>query len=223
MIQFSGYETLIQKVYKYKQEHVFAYWNELSESEKKSFLDELSSVDFASLNALYSSTYMTETIDTNFGPAPYISRPKTEKEKELWNTARSIGIDHIKKGKVAVFIVAGGQGSRLGFDGPKGSYRMSPVQNKSLFQIHAEKVKKYSLKYNVHIPLFIMTSDVNHAATVSHFEENNLFGLDRKDLFLFQQNMIPSLDTNGKLILCSKVGIFRNPDGHGGSLVALHT
>jgi UDP-N-acetylglucosamine/UDP-N-acetylgalactosamine diphosphorylase len=223
MIQFPGYETIIKKVYEYKQDHLFAYWNELNETEKKAFLDELSTIDFASLIGLFRETQQEATIDSDYGPAPYIPRPRNDAEKKEWDKAAALGVDLIRKGKVAGFIVAGGQGSRLGYDGPKGAFRMSPVMNKSLFQIHAEKMKKYSIKYNVIVPLFIMTSDVNHAATVAHFEENNYFGMDKKDVFLFQQNMIPSLDTNGKLILSGKCSIFKNPDGHGGSLTALRT
>ncbi len=223
MINFPGYEHVIENARSNGQDHVFAYWKDLSEDEKKSLLDELSSVDFESLSSLYKKTLIPEHIQTDFEPAPYIPRPTDSKERTEWDNASAQGIDQIKSGKTAVFIVAGGQGSRLGYDGPKGSFRMSPVKNKSLFQIHTEKVIKYSMKYGVSIPLFIMTSDINHAATAAHFAENSNFGLDAKDLFLFPQNMIPSLNTDGKLILSSKNSIFKNPDGHGGSLTALRT
>lgn len=223
MIHFPGYEQLIDKVQSNGQGHVFSYWNELSDTGKKSLLDDLSSVDFGTLSSLYLKATVTETVNGDFGPAPYITRPASPSDDSGWKEAHSAGIDLIRKGKVAVFIVAGGQGSRLGYDGPKGAFRMSPVKNKSLFQIHAEKVKKCSMKYGVSIPLFIMTSDVNHAATAAHFAENKNFGLDDRDLILFPQNMIPSLNTEGKLILSSKNSIFKNPDGHGGSLTALRT
>ena len=223
MIQFHGYESVIKKVYESGQEQIFAFWKELSDSEKKMFLDELSDIDFNSLSSLYNKTHEEIHVNDNFQPAPFISHPINDNEKMEWEKARSTGIEYIRQGKVAAFVVAGGQGSRLGYDGPKGAFRMSPVKNKSLFQIHAEKIRKYSMKYHVTIPFFVMTSDVNHAATVAHFSENNWFGLDKKNLFIFQQNMIPSLRTDGKLVLSSKNSIFKNPDGHGGSLTALRT
>ena len=222
MVQHAGFETIIKKIYEFKQDHVFQYWNELSEREKKLFMTELSTVDFESLNGLFLQTKEAAQADNDFGPAPYIPRPK-DLSDAVWKHAKEIGEDKIRSGKVAAFVVAGGQGSRLGFDGPKGAYRMSPVKDKSLFQIHAEKVKKYSMKYGVSVPFFVMTSDINHDATVAHFEENEYFGLRKQDIFLFPQNMIPSLDTHGKLILSGKGGIFKNPDGHGGSLTALRT
>jgi len=222
MVQYAGYDELIKKICEFKQDHVFKYWNELTEGERKSLLKELMSVDFASLAGLFKETQAEAGIDVDFGPAPFIPRPKNLSDT-AWQKAKAFGEDHIKAGKVAAFVVAGGQGSRLGYEGPKGAYTMSPVKNKSLFQIHAEKIKKYSMKYGVAVPFFIMTSDVNHAATVAHFEENEYFGLHNKDVFLFPQNMIPSLDANGKLILSSKNSIFKNPDGHGGSLTALRT
>ncbi|MGL4369703.1 MAG: UTP--glucose-1-phosphate uridylyltransferase, partial [Spirochaetota bacterium] len=222
MVQFSGYEQLIQKVYDYKQEQVFQFWADLSDPEKKALLTDLSTVDFESLSGLFREAQSEVKIDVNFGPAPYIPCPADRADPE-WKKAKEIGEDHLKSGKAAAFVVAGGQGSRLGFDGPKGAYMMSPVKNKSLFQIHAEKVKKYSMKYGAPVPFFIMTSDINHAATVAHFAANDYFGLRREDVIMFPQNMIPSMDAHGKMILSGKNSIFKNPDGHGGSLTALRT
>ena len=222
MVQFDGFETIIRKVHDFGQEGVFRYWNDLSEHEKRVLLRELSSVDFESLDGLFRETKTDAKLDMDFGPAPFIPRPR-DLNDPLWQKAKAIGEDKLRAGKVAAFVVAGGQGSRLGYEGPKGAFRMSPVKNKTLFQIHAEKVKKYSMKYGVAVPFFIMTSDVNHEATVAHFEENDWFGLHRKDVFIFPQNMIPSLDADGKLILSGKGNIFKNPDGHGGSLTALRT
>lgn len=223
MIQFPSYEKIIKTIYDYKQEHVFLYWDDCSETEKRDLLEELATVDFAGLTSLYTTAQQATSLDTNFGPAPFITRPKDAAGKTEWEKAQKAGEAYLRSGKAAAFVVAGGQGSRLGFEGPKGAFCMSPVQNKSLFQIHAEKIKKYSLKYGYSVPFFVMTSDVNHAATVAHFEENAYFGLATKDVFFFQQNMIPSMDTQGKLILSGKNSIFKNPDGHGGSLTALRT
>jgi UDP-N-acetylglucosamine/UDP-N-acetylgalactosamine diphosphorylase len=122
---------------------------------------------------------------------------------------------------VAAFLVAGGQGTRLGYSGPKGKFRISPIKEKSLFQLHAEKILAMSRKYRANIPWYIMTSDTNHQETVDFFETCEYFGLNPKDVVFFSQEMIPALDANGRLILDAKDHIFTNPNGHGGSLSAL--
>jgi UDP-N-acetylglucosamine/UDP-N-acetylgalactosamine diphosphorylase len=220
MVSFKGYDQLISKVYEFNQGHVFENWDRCSDTERKALLDDLSSVDFVSLNRLFASAGAVESVPLEFEPAPFV--PVTSSEGSI-SSFRILGEDHIRKGRCAAFVVAGGQGSRLGFEGPKGAFAVSPVKRKTLFQIHAEKILKYSKKYHVSIPFLIMTSDVNHDQTLEYFEANNWFGLNRYDVIIFPQNMIPSLDTNGKLILSSKCSIFKNPDGHGGSLTALRT
>jgi len=165
----------------------------------------------------------TYGIDEEFSPAPYIALPKNENEKKLFKEAESAGIKHIREGKLAAFLVAGGQGSRLGFNGPKGKFPIGPVSGKTLFHFHAEKIRAAEIKYNVPIPFLVMTSKDNHEETETFFKEQKYFGLNPDHVSLFQQNMIPSLDLNGKLILSGFNSIFMNPDGHGGSLTALKT
>lgn len=223
MIYFKGHEETIKKIYDNNQQHVFDYWEKLNNDEKNSLIKELESINFDLFNKQYKLTKEETKNETDFSPADYIKLPKSKEEFELLQKAKEAGIEHIKAGKVCAFVVAGGQGSRLGYDGPKGAFKVSPVKNKPLFQIHAEKILKYSQKYNVKIPFFIMTSQLNHEATLQHFEENNYYGLDKKDVIMFSQNMIPSMDKEGKLILSDKNKIFKNPDGHGGSLTALFT
>ncbi len=221
MISYSGYEDTIKRVYENNQEHVFRYWDELGDPEKRELLEELKDIDFKLLVRLYNQK---ETLaDTDFAPAPYISLPENDRERKEREQAREAGIRHISGGKTAAFVVAGGQGSRLGFDGPKGKYPVGAVSDKTLFQIHTEKIVKHAEKYGTSIPLLIMTSEANHDETQEYFAENRNFGLPDRDVVAFKQNMIPSLDSNGKLILQSKSHLFRNPDGHGGSLTALRT
>jgi UDP-N-acetylglucosamine/UDP-N-acetylgalactosamine diphosphorylase len=221
MITFPGYEALIKKFYDNKQEHVFEYWYELNDSEKKCLVDDLSDVDFELITRLFFSK--ENAADMHFDAAPLISIPRTKDEKREYITACEAGIDHVRRGSVAAFVVAGGQGSRLKYEGPKGKFPVGPVSGKTLFQMHAEKIVKYSRTYNVSIPLLVMTSRANHDETVSCFRENNFFGIRPEDVYVFPQNMIPSIDSRGKLILETKKSIFKNPDGHGGSLTALYT
>lgn len=221
MISFEGYDNVIKKVYQSGNQHVFAFWDDLTLEQKKHLLQELSLINFDELNQLFFLT-KKHTIPMDFEPAPFTRLPQTPKEYKEFENAKQVGIDTIKKGKVAAFVVAGGQGSRLGFDGPKGIFPIGPVSNKTLFQIHAEKIKAYENKYGIDIPWCIMTSETNHNATVDYFEKNNFFTLNKDKVFIFKQNMIPSLDEQGKLILETPYSIFRNPDGHGGSLTALY-
>jgi UDP-N-acetylglucosamine/UDP-N-acetylgalactosamine diphosphorylase len=119
-----------------------------------------------------------------------------------------------------VIIVAGGQGTRLGFDGPKGTFPIGPVSSASLFQIHAEKVVALSKRYGHVVPLYIMTSPENHAATVQFFADHGQFGLEHVRFFV--QGQMPAVDRDtGKILLAEKGKLALSPDGHGGTLTAL--
>jgi len=221
MITFPGRDDVIRRVCEYRQDHVFEHWQELSEAERKELLDDLADVDFDLLKKLFSVE--EAAMDTQYEPAPCIGLPRTAAEKKEWARARAAGEEHARAGKVAAFVVAGGQGSRLGYEGPKGKFPVGPVSGKTLFQIHAEKVLKYSRKYGASIPFLVMTSRANHDETEAYFRDNRWFGLAPEDVLIFPQNMIPSIDTKGRLMLETRSGIFKNPDGHGGSLTALYT
>ncbi|MEN6475187.1 MAG: UDPGP type 1 family protein [Syntrophaceae bacterium] len=135
--------------------------------------------------------------------------------------AAELGREILSQGKLAVVVVAGGQGSRLGISGPKGIVPVSPVKGKSLFQIHAEKILALHRRYGGSIPFFIMTSRDNDAETRSFFNAHAYFGLDREDVFFFMQGMLPSVSSEGRFLLDQSGGLFMNPDGHGGTLRAL--
>ncbi|HSV97300.1 MAG TPA: UDPGP type 1 family protein [Spirochaetota bacterium] len=221
MISYPDRSDVIQRVYDHGQEHVFTFWEQLPDVKKKALLDDVASIDFDLLSRLYLQARESKPTAMGFEPAPYIPAPSGNKDLRRFDAAREEGIALIRKGVVAAFVVAGGQGSRLGFGGPKGLFGVGPVSGKSLFQIHAEKILKSSIKYGAPIPWLIMTSQANHEDTVRYLTANRHFGLDEKDVYIFPQSMIPSLDTGGKLILESPSAIFKNPDGHGGSLDAL--
>lgn len=221
MIKFDGYDEVIERVYRFNQEHVFKYWDRLLDSEKIELLKDLSTINFPLLKQIYSHTGDDEKIE--FSPAPFIHLPATEDDRILHMEAAKKGAAHIRDGKVAAFLVAGGQGSRLGFDGPKGKFPIGPVSGKTLFHFHTEKIRASEKKYGTTIPFLIMTSRDNHTDTELFFKKQNFFGLDPANVHLFPQNMIPSLDLDGKLILSETNRIFMNPDGHGGSLTALRT
>jgi UDP-N-acetylglucosamine/UDP-N-acetylgalactosamine diphosphorylase len=158
------------------------------------------------------------------GPAPfYPYDPGSATRRWDKGAAKRAGEELIRAGKVAAFVVAGGQGSRLGFDGPKGCYPAGAVTGKPLFQIFAENLLGVQDRYGKAVPWYIMTSPLNHQSTVSFFEQNHFFGLDRRNVMFFPQGVLPSFDmSTGKVLLASKGEVATNPDGHGGSIRALH-
>lgn len=218
MISFKGYDDIIRNVYENRQEHLFSHWGTLTDDEKALLLNDIATVDFRLIGRLFSGGDAVMSAD--YTGAPYV--PAAAGGREAME-ARERGIDYLRQGKVAAFLVAGGQGSRLGYEGPKGKFPVGPLSGKSLFRIHGEKIRKYSEKYGAPVPWLIMTSRVNHDETLSYFRENRWFGLHEEDVMIFPQNMVPSLDLQGKLVLETKCSLFKNPDGHGGSLTALWT
>jgi UDP-N-acetylglucosamine/UDP-N-acetylgalactosamine diphosphorylase len=136
--------------------------------------------------------------------------------------ARGRGEEALTRGEVAVLIVAGGQGSRLGFDLPKGMFPIGPVSNKTLFHVHAEKVLALSRRHGRSVPFLVMTSPATHDATTAYFAEQRFFGLPREEVYFFQQGTMPALDlATGKLLMDAPDRLFTGPNGHGGTLTAL--
>jgi len=136
--------------------------------------------------------------------------------------ARRRGEEALRRGQVAVLLVAGGQGSRLGFEHPKGMFPIGPVTDKSLFQIHAEKVLALRRRYGRPVPFLVMTSPATEAETELFFRQNRYFGLPASEVFFFCQGTMPALDlATGRLLLEAPGRLFTSPNGHGGTLTAL--
>jgi UDP-N-acetylglucosamine/UDP-N-acetylgalactosamine diphosphorylase len=154
-------------------------------------------------------------------PAPYEPLPENGGNGIDWARAKGAGEAALRAGRVAAFVVAGGQGTRLGYDGPKGTFPVTPLRKKTLFQVFAEKIRAAGLRYGKPIHWFVMTSHANHGATEGFFQDNKFFGLDPARVHFFRQGRMPAVDFNGKILLESKSSIAMSPDGHGGSLRAL--
>lgn len=209
----------IQRIFKYHQEHILHFWDELSEQEQKHLLEIAGAINFRKIQKYYKFA-KTENKPINFSllePSDYVKQNDERREKFY-----QLGSEALKSGKVAFLTVAGGQASRLGFDLPKGCFRISPITQKSLFQIFAEKILFYSNLYNQPLKWFIMTSIDNFKTTVDFFSQNNYFNLDKKNVFFFKQGINPTVTSeSGDLILKNKSELFMNPNGHGGILGAL--
>ncbi len=200
------------------QQHVLAYWKKLSKAEQKSLLGQIAKIEPKSLaycqKALKAGML---AVDNSKGLAPKVAVLKGKKLA----AAVAAGEKELKAGRVAALLVAGGQGSRLGYDGPKGCYSIGPITGAPLFFFHARKILARTIRYGHSIPFYVMTSEANNEATVRCFEENDYFGLNPDDVFFFTQGMWPGMTKDGKIILDKPGHVFMSPDGHGGLLAAL--
>lgn len=205
------------------QEHVLRFWDRLNDAEKASLLSQVEELDFSSIAKQKEilSANLAGTASAAGERAPMEPAPVTVLSDSDRADIAKIGEHELKAGHVGVLLVAGGQGSRLGFDGPKGCYPVGPLTDAPLFYFHARKLLALSKTYGAPVPWYIMTSRTNDAATRAFFEENQYFGLDRADVFFFTQGMWPALTPEGKIILDEPGHIFLGPDGHGGMLAAL--
>ena len=200
------------------QEHVLAYWKKLSKTERAELLEQIAKIDPKSLRQCQEALRKGGTVaDNSKGVAPKVAELKGAALRK----AIAAGEKELRAGKVAALLVAGGQGSRLGYDGPKGCYSIGPITGAPLFHFHARKILARSIRYGAAIPFYVMTSEANNAATVKCFEENDYFGLNPDDVFFFTQGMWPGMTKDGKIILDRPGHVFMSPDGHGGLLAAL--
>src|SRR5574344_2970920 len=200
------------------QEHVLAYWKKLSKSEQNALLEQVAAIEPKNLAYCQKALKAgAEVPDSSKGKAPKVAVLKGKKLAE----AIVAGEKELRAGKVAALLVAGGQGSRLGYEGPKGCYSIGPITGAPLFYFHARKILARSIRYGAAIPFYVMTSEANNEATVKCFEENEYFGLNPDDVFFFTQGMWPGMTKDGKIILDAPGHVFMSPDGHGGLLAAL--
>ena len=200
------------------QEHLLAYWKELSKKERSALLEQIAAIEPEDLRRCGEALGRDGNVpDSSKGKAPKVARLRSAALLK----AIAAGEKELRKGRVAALLVAGGQGSRLGYDGPKGCYPVGPISGAPLFYFHARKILARSIRYGAPIPFYVMTSEANNAATVACFEENDYFGLDPENVFFFTQGMWPGMTKDGKVILDAPGHIFMSPDGHGGLLAAL--
>jgi UDP-N-acetylglucosamine/UDP-N-acetylgalactosamine diphosphorylase len=207
------------------QSHVLAFYDELGPAAQRELIDQIEQIDFREFSALIGTHVKSKpTTDLPADIQPATCYPNHAKLGEKGETYRTAGLELLRAGKVAAFTVAGGQGTRLGWNGPKGSYPATPVMGKPLFRVFAEQIRAAQTKFSVTIPWYIMTSPINDADTRAFFQDNNYFGLTRKNVFMFPQGVMPSLELGtGNMLLAERGKIAVNPDGHGGSLRALCT
>lgn len=214
-------QTKIEQLYAMGQGHIFRFWDELTDEQREHFLSQIRQLDLSLLSRLIDFGLDKEkSLVEKYRLAP-TDVLTLKKRRHRDQAIIPVGEEALRKGQVAAFLVAGGQGSRLGFDGPKGCFPITPVRHKILFQLHAEKILALNKKYETQIPWYIMTSSTNHKQTVECFQKHEYFGLNPQDISFFIQDMLPAIDKKGKLLLAKKDSLFLSPNGHGGSVKAL--
>jgi UDP-N-acetylglucosamine/UDP-N-acetylgalactosamine diphosphorylase len=213
------------------QVHLLRFYDELDADHRRSLLAQIDELDLDGLPQLvekYVRNKEAFSLPKDLQPAPYYAsdgRLVGGGATGSWDRAamRARGEALLRAGQVAAFTVAGGQGTRLGFDGPKGAYIGTAITGKPLFQCLAEWILAARQRYMRPVPWYIMTSPLNHEQTVGFFKNHGYFGLAEGDVMFFSQGVLPSLDmATGRLMLANTWEVATNPDGHGGSLRALY-
>lgn len=208
------------------QDHLLAFFESLHPEQRRDLLAQLERLDWTKIAewvANYVKKAPSASIPDEILPAEfYPAKPSDAAQQAKYAEAAELGKKLLSAGKTAAFVVAGGQGTRLGFPGPKGNLPISPVRNKTLFSIFAETIAAVSEKYKTAVSWYVMTSPLNHSEMIEIFQKNQYFGLDSDNVMLFQQGTLPNFGFDGRILLAEKGKIATSPDGHGGSLKALY-
>jgi UDP-N-acetylglucosamine/UDP-N-acetylgalactosamine diphosphorylase len=221
----SRFESAAKILTKHNQQHLLCFSDKLNREQQLLLLEDIESLDFDLLDELVDKYVLQESKfklpAEILAPPVYPAGPTTGQQK-TYKLARERGECLIAEHKVAAFTVAGGMGTRLNYDGPKGNVPATPVRNKSLFRLFAENIIAVQRRFNCVIPWYIMTSQANHQATIDSFRQYDYFGLAPDQVMHFRQGMMPCFDRQGKILLNTPYRLALSPDGHGGSLRALY-
>ena len=211
-----NYSEAVEKLKTYGQEHVLRFYDELSDDEKTALLAQIEDTDFAvceNAKNLKASGNRGE-----FAPLPAMEISEIDKNRENFE---SIGIEAIKAGKVAAVLLAGGMGTRLGSDAPKGTYDIGITKHVYIFERLIQNLLDVVEKTKTFPYLFVMTSEKNHEATVDFFNEHNFFGYQKEKIVFFKQDMAPASDYEGRVFMESKGRIATSPNGNAGWFISM--
>ncbi len=208
----------------YDQTQVLRYWDELDAASREQLAAQIQAVDLSELSRLVSGDEQPIDYAAMAARATLPMAVAADGSGVPWSAAaaRQRGEEALRAGEIAVVLVAGGQGTRLGFDSPKGMFPIGPLSDRTLFQIFADHLIATGRRYDVTIPWYVMTSEATDAPTRAYFEENKNFGLAADQIVIFQQGTMPAVDAKTrKLLLAERDSLALSPDGHGGTLTAL--
>ena len=219
-------EQLRQRLAPHGQEHVLAFWPRLDEAQRSELAQQITRLDFSRLAEMKSAIeLLASPVVRELAQAPVVELADRAYPYRLGaeaERARAMGEQALRDGNVACLLVAGGQGTRLGFAGPKGCFPLMPLSQMTLFEVFARKLLRAGRHYGRVPPLYVMVSRQNESQTREFFEAHRWWGLDASRVRFFAQGEMPSLDSQGRLVLENPGSLFMGPDGHGGVLAALH-
>lgn len=223
---------IIEKYNKAGQGHVFKHLTELSDQEKDALLLELDEIPVERLKGfLEAALEDQQNLGSSDDIAPFSKNVGRYNDKQQAVAVYDVGMKAISYGEVAALVLAGGQGTRLGFSGPKGMYDIGLPSGRTLFQLLSERILKLrqlastgstNSQSLAPLPFYVMTSPINHDDTIRFFKENNYFGLPKDDVCFFKQGMLPCLTDDGKIIMETASKVAMAPDGNGGIYPSLY-
>ena len=199
------------------QLQLLKYYDELDEVGKKNLLTAIENINWDFEEALKNPVDMSGK-DRDIHPIAGLRQAEIQRRKAEFKT---VGVEAVKSGKVAAVLLAGGMGTRLGVDGPKGAYDIGITKPLYIFEQQMKNLMEVTEKCGVTVPLYIMTSDKNHAQTTEFWKEHGYFGYPEKDVQFFKQDMAPAVDYDGKIILERKDTPALSPNGNGGWFASL--
>ncbi len=209
---------IYQRALQAGQAHIFDYWNDLNQNERRALYNQASRIDFDALELavrnFQAGTTQVDLFDIKPGHAEILS----DNDKIQ---ARLLGEQATHNGKVCALVLAGGRGTRLGYSSPKGTFPVGPVSGTSLFAWFAEKLHFLHDYYQVPIRWLVMTSPATDEDTRAYFRKCNYFGLGEENIYFFPQGTLPMIDTQGKILMDATWRFCESPDGHGGVISAL--
>ena len=204
-----------------KQDHIIRLLEKLNKEQQDELIKQIATIDFHQIMELYNNTKKTiEFKESKIEPLKYLDKAKLTEEQR--NNFDELGEKAVRNGEYAVVTMAGGQGTRLGHPGPKGTFKLNVYgKGKYLFEILTENLKEANQKYGVTIPWYIMTSKENNQQTIDFLEKHNYFGYDKNYVTIFTQSELPLVDEEGKLLIGKDFKIKEASDGNGGTYSSL--
>jgi len=209
-------ESLASRYQAAGQGHVFDYEDQLSSEEKQSLYQQLEGIRVEKMETLLQAALEDASKSTSGDIKPFTGPVGRVDDSSTYATSREAGMKALQEGQVAALVLAGGQGTRLGFDGPKGMYNIGLPSEKSLFQLMGERLKKLGELAGAPVPFYIMTSPLNHEETEEFWKANDCFGLGENNVTVFSQGLLPCMKDDGKIIMETAGKVAMAPDGNGG-------
>ncbi|MEY4567098.1 MAG: hypothetical protein RLY14_2068 [Planctomycetota bacterium] len=218
-------DDLQNELKRFQQEHLLHFWECLTIAERSELAQQIRDLDLAMLERLTSGSDHAPDWSALAARAlpPQAIRLNDPSPAIQTSAALAAGEEALRGGRIGMILAAGGQGTRLGFDHPKGLFSIGPLSGRTLFQMHVDRLLAMSKRYGVRLPLLIMTSPATDAETREYFHRHQNLGMSSEDLIIFCQGSMPAVDeASGKILLSAKGEIALSPDGHGGLVAALH-